>query len=92
MEIKSMKMSLVNVAVAASILILSSAAMAGGANCDSMKGHGGKDMSAEMIKQFKEDHTWLFADEAASEGKTSDHGSVVEEPVNSQTKSELVEI
>lgn len=62
-----MKMRVMQVALAVSVLAASSAVLAGGAACDSMKGH--KDMSPEAMKEFKEHHGWSMEGHGDMHGK-----------------------
>ena len=87
-----MKMKLMQIAAAVSIAMLSSMAMAGGAGCDSKKGHSGsKDMSADAIQEFKDSHAWMFSDDAHSKGKSISKDDKVHQKSNDDS-SDLVEI
>lgn len=75
--------------VAITILIFSTATFAGGAGCDSLKGHGSKDMSVDM-DQFKADHSWLFSEghvkgeSSPDQNKDLDAKDKIEKALNSK--------
>ncbi len=75
-----------------SIALFSSMAFAGGANCDSIKGHGKKDMSAEAWQEFKDNHAWIFSEDSKDMGKSSVPGEDSIKAAPEQTSSDLVEI
>lgn len=84
-----MKIALLKIVVAVSVVLVSSVVVAGGANCDSKKGHS-KELSVELKEQFKSDHAWLFADE---EVKTSEPArSNKPDDTKKSNASDLVEI
>lgn len=75
----------------ASIALFSSMAIADGAHCDSFKGHGKHDMSAEAWQEFKNNHAWIFSDDSKDMEKSavpSDEPNKIPE----KTSSDLVEI
>lgn len=59
-----MKTRLIALLAGAAFVVFATVALADGKNCDSKKGHGGKDMSAEMMKEFKKHHGWYSEDSA----------------------------
>ena len=85
-----MKTRLLQVAVAAAILASASMAFAG-EGCHSKKGHEG--MSAEMMKEFKDGHAWLFSEDGAHHGKSTTEGdAAVQQPAKEKTAAGVVEI
>jgi hypothetical protein len=84
---------LIPLVAVSSIALFSSMAFAGGANCDSMKGHGKKDMSAEGWHDFKQNHAWMFSEDGKDMEKKS---AVPNDETNKSTPetpaSDLVEI
>lgn len=86
-----MKTRLIKAAAFTGLAICSSIALAGGPNCDAHKG-GHKDMSAQASKEFKENHSWLFPNEA---DQTNESAATKEEPAQEtphQRSTDLVEI
>lgn len=75
-----------------SMALFSSMAFAGGANCDSMKGHGQKDMSAENWQQFKENHAFMFSDDAKDMDKSAIPKDESIKAAPEESSSGLVEI
>ena len=63
-------------------LAFSSMAFAGGAGCDSKKG-AHKDMSAEALKELKENHAWIKSPHDHVEGSSA---SATEEPNDVEVK------
>ena len=82
---------LIPLVAVASVALFSSMAFAGGANCDSKKGHGKKDMSAEGWKEFKDSHAWIFS-EGSKDMEKSAVPSDESVKVPAKTSSDLVEI
>ena len=68
-----MKIRLIQMITVTSLLVLSFAVFAGGAGCKSKEGHGTKDMSAEAMQEFKDNHAWIFSDHADSDKSTPGH-------------------
>lgn len=88
-----MKKRLIQTAAIASVVIFSSAAMAGGANCDSKKGHSAnKDMSAEAKQKFIEDHAWVYSHGSEHAEKSATNSDKMEKKSTDGTSSNLVEI
>jgi hypothetical protein len=83
---------LIPLVAVSSIAIFSSMAFAGGANCDSMKGHGKKDMSAEAWKDFKQNHAWIFSEEGKDMEKSAAPSDETNKSTPENTSSDLVEI
>ncbi|MGD8591411.1 MAG: hypothetical protein PVF82_01185 [Gammaproteobacteria bacterium] len=75
-----------------SIAVFSSMAFAGGANCDSMKGHGKKDMSAEAWQEFKDNHAWIFSEDSKDMEKSAVPSDDSMKAAPAKTSSDLVEI
>jgi hypothetical protein len=67
MEIVNMKMRFIQLVTLVFVAMLSVASYAGGAGCDSKKGHGNKDMSAAAEQEFKDSHSWLFSEKSSNE-------------------------
>jgi len=76
-----MKANFISYAAVASILLFSPLAMAEGSHCDSLKGHGPHDMSAEQWQQFKDNHAWMFSKDAKDTDKSTSPESAKEHPV-----------
>ena len=77
-----MKNQFILVFVSAITLAFSSTAFAGGAGCDSMKG-GHKGMSAEALKELKENHAWINSPHEHVEGSSA---SATEQPNDVEVK------
>jgi hypothetical protein len=95
MEIVDMKIRFIQLVTLVFIAILSAGAFAGGAGCDSMKGHGKHEMSAEAMKEFKDNHSWMFSEKSAHD--TTGHGAdkKSDQPANSSSSDDgdgMVEI
>ena len=73
-----------------SIAMFSTMATAGGPGCDSMKGHGKHEMSAEAWQEFKQNHAWMLSDDAKDKSAVQSEESIKEAPA--KTSSDLVEI
>lgn len=56
-----MKKVLFPVIAASALFAVAGTSFAGGAGCDSKKGHS-KELSAESLKQHQGDHSWLFSE------------------------------
>lgn len=84
---------LIPLVAVSSIALFSSMAIAGGANCDSMKkGHGKQDMSAEAWKEFKQNHAWIFSEEGKDMEKSATPNDETIKSTPDTTSSDLVEI
>lgn len=83
---------LLTITAVTSIALFSSMAMAGGPGCDSMKGHGKKDMSAEAWQEFKQNHAWMLSDDAKAMDKSAVQGEESVKEAPAKTTSDLVEI
>jgi len=83
-----MRIRLIQLLALATITIFSSMAFAGGAACDSKKGH--KDMSAS--KEFKGTHSWLFSKDDQHGGQAVPHNDKVQKQSPKQSTTGLVEI
>ncbi len=75
-----------------SMTLFSSMAFAGGANCDSMKGHGKQDMSAEAWQEFKQNHAWIFSEDPKTVEKSTVPGAESDNATPAKTSADLVEI
>ncbi|NOZ54848.1 MAG: hypothetical protein GXP08_17220 [Gammaproteobacteria bacterium] len=82
-----MRIRLIQLLALATITIFSSMAFAGGATCNSKKGH--KDMSAS--KEFKGNHSWLFSENGKHSDKSMSHSEKVQKQATKQSTG-LVEI
>lgn len=88
-----MKAKIISLTALTSIALFSTAALADGAHCDSLKGHGQKDMSAEAWKEFKDNHAWIFSHGSEDMGKSATApDNTPAEPAAEKTSSDLVEI
>jgi hypothetical protein len=74
------------------VALFSSMAIAGGPNCDSMKGHGNKDMSAESWQEFKDNHAWIFSEDSKDMEKSAVPSDDSMKAAPAKTSSDLVEI
>jgi hypothetical protein len=83
---------LIPLVAVSSIALFSSVALAGGANCDSMKGHGKKDMSAEAWQDFKNNHAWIFSEDSKDMEKSAVPNDDSIKATPSKTSADLVEI
>lgn len=83
-----MKTRLMQMALFSSLLLAASMAFAG-EGCDSKKGHQG--MSAEMMKEFKDGHAWLFSEDA-HHGKSATDNDAAQKPAKEKTAPGVVEI
>jgi hypothetical protein len=83
---------LIPLVAVSSIALFSTAALAGGANCDSMKGHGQKDMSAEAWQEFKDNHAWIFSEDSKDMEKSAAPNDESIKRIPVKTSSDLVEI
>lgn len=86
-----MKTKLISLAAVTSITLFSTMAIAGGKNCDSMKG-AHKDMSADAIKEFKDSHSWMFSEKGDAKEKSSQHGDSLQKDAHPSSSDDLVEI
>jgi len=88
-----MKTRLVQLAILMSVAMLPFTVFAGGAGCSSKEGHGKHEMSAEAMQEFKQNHAWIFSDDADSDKAASSHEQV-EKPANDAAgkTDKLVEI
>ncbi|WP_455203082.1 hypothetical protein [Kaarinaea lacus] len=86
-----MKTKLISLAAVTSITLFSTMAIAGGKNCDSMKG-AHKDMSADAIKEFKDSHSWMFSEKGDAKEKSSYHGDTIQKDAQPSSSDDLVEI
>ena len=66
-----MKAKIMSFVAVTSIILFSPLTMAEGSHCDSMKGHGTHDMSAEAWQQFKNNHAWMFSEDAKAADKSA---------------------
>ena len=76
------------------IFIMFSTFAFAGEGCDMHEGIH-KDMSADALKEFKESHGWLFAEDAAAQDKKADQNKNSQAPTQQPVKSthdSLVEI
>ncbi|MGD8567779.1 MAG: hypothetical protein PVJ39_06805 [Gammaproteobacteria bacterium] len=90
-----MKIRFTQLVTAVFIAMLSAAAFAGGAGCDSMKGHGKHEMSAEAMKEFKDAHSWMFSGKSAHDAAKHGADSKSDQPANSSSSDDndsMVEI
>ena len=78
--------------VAASIVLFSSLTFAGGPGCDSMKGHGKHEMSAEAWQEFKKNHAWMLSDEHKSMDESAIQREETIKTAPADNSSDLVEI
>ena len=72
------------------VALFSMGAYAGGANCDSKKGH--KEMSVEQMQELKDKHHWIFSDDAVSNDEGVTEGNKIEQdrPKSKSTSNKLM--
>lgn len=90
-----MKIRFIQLVTLVFIATLSAGAFAGGAGCDSMKGHGKHEMSAEAMKEFKDNHSWMFSEKSVHDDTShgTDHKSGQPEKSSTHDNSDgMVEI
>ena len=76
-----MKSKIISLVAVSSLVLFSALAIADGSHCDSMKGQGPHDMSAESWHQFKNSHSWMFSKDAKDANK---HAAPKSDPVQEQ--------
>lgn len=88
-----MKIGFIQLVALLFVAMLSMASYAGGAGCDSKKGHGKHEMSAEAAQEFKDNHAWLFSEKSDADAAVPGHEMMDEAPQPAQSSSDdMVEI
>lgn len=71
-----MKIRLAQYTLLVFFAVMSMSAFAGGEGCNSKKGHGKHEMSAEALQEFKDSHTWMFSESTDADAANPGHESL----------------